>query len=375
MPVPAPELGSYQYVTETKEDLPWADLITLDLSKYPTPSGKQELAQELLHALRHKGFFYVKNFNVSEERVNRQFALGREFYELPLEEKMKYVPDHAAGQLNGYTPAGSRLINKENGMRDRVELYNIPKQNGLFPQSYPTVVQAYLTEIEAFQRSLHSEVLDPLFTLLALALELPEDYFTKLHVYDEESEDHLRYMKYGRYLPEENAKLNVWTSGHTDLGSFTLLFRQPVAGLQIRELESDQWKWVKPVDGTLTVNACDALGFLTGGYVRSTIHRVTVPPKDQQHVDRLGLLYFSRPRNDLVLRTIKDSPLLEREGYTQNEFEKSGHTPPTMKEWTYAKQAWQRADQAYGDEKYRTKEIVPGFQEKVYDEPQVLAGY
>jgi hypothetical protein len=25
--------------------------------------------------------------------VNRQFAIGREFYEVPLEEKMKYVPD------------------------------------------------------------------------------------------------------------------------------------------------------------------------------------------------------------------------------------------------------------------------------------------
>ena len=29
----------------------------------------------------------------------------------------------------------------------------------------------------------------------------------------------------------------------------------------------------KPLDGTLTVNACDALTFLTGGYVKSTVHR------------------------------------------------------------------------------------------------------
>ena len=51
---------------------------------------------------------------------------------------------------------------------------------------------------------------------------------------------------------------------------------------------------MKPQDATLTVNACDALTFLTGGYVKSTIHRVAAPPKDQEHVDRLGLLYFSR---------------------------------------------------------------------------------
>ena len=106
--------------------------------------------------------------------------------------------------------------------------------------------------------------------------------------------DHFRYMKYGKRSAEENAKIKAWSFGHTDLGSFTLLFRQPVAALQIKDPLTDEWKWVKPQDATITVNSCDALNFLTGGYVRSTIHRVTVPPKDQQHVDRLGLLYFSR---------------------------------------------------------------------------------
>ncbi len=57
---------------------------------------------------------------------------------------------------------------------------------------------------------------------------------------------------------------------------------------------------------------------------------VTVPPPDQRHVDRLGLLYFSRPHNDVVLATLKESPVLQREGYTENEFEKSGNKVPTM---------------------------------------------
>jgi isopenicillin N synthase-like dioxygenase len=42
--------------------------------------------------VREKGFFYVKNFNISQERVDRQFAMGKSFYELPLEEKSKYTP-------------------------------------------------------------------------------------------------------------------------------------------------------------------------------------------------------------------------------------------------------------------------------------------
>ena len=83
-----------------QENLDWADLVTLDFSKYGTPEGKKELAQELIQAVRDYGFFYVKNFNISQERVNRQFALGKQFYELPLEEKLKYVPEGLGASLH-----------------------------------------------------------------------------------------------------------------------------------------------------------------------------------------------------------------------------------------------------------------------------------
>lgn len=59
------------------------------------------------------------------------------------------------------------------------------------------------------------------------------------------------------------------------------------------------------------------------------VSRYLSPPKDQRHVDRLGLLYFARPQNDLRLNTIQ-SPVLRREGYTENEFERGGHPVPTM---------------------------------------------
>ena len=65
--------------------------MTIDLSLYHTPEGRQQLAKTLIEALQEKGFFYVKNFNISQERVNRQFAIGKEFYDLPLEGKKKYT--------------------------------------------------------------------------------------------------------------------------------------------------------------------------------------------------------------------------------------------------------------------------------------------
>ncbi|KAK0237186.1 Clavaminate synthase-like protein [Armillaria nabsnona] len=365
MPVAAPQLGSYKYVPETKEDLDWADLVTVDLSLYGTPEGKKQLAKTLIEAVREKGFFYVKNFNISQERVDRQFALGKRFFELPVEEKSAYTPDMGNGKVNGYIPAGRKIINAETGMRDRTEMYNLPKFNDYFPQVHPPVIAENLKEVEEFAKSLHSDVLDPLFVLLAIALELPEDTFTNIHKYEEKSEDHLRFMKYSKFNEEENKKLTNWSYGHTDLGSFTLLFRQPVAALQIRYHSTSEWRWVKPQDATLTVNACDALSFLTGGYVKSTVHRVTVPPKDQQHVDRLGLLYFSRPHNDVALATVKNSEVLKRAEHSQNQFESSGNKVPTMEEWTFAKQTWQRAKGSRTGE-FSTATILPGFKEQVY---------
>ncbi|KAH9913573.1 Clavaminate synthase-like protein [Epithele typhae] len=345
--VPVPELGQFNYVAETQENLDWADLITLNFTLYGTPEGNKQLAETLVKGVREHGFFYVKNFNISQERVNRQFSLGKQLYELPLEEKLKYVPVNLdEGGFNGYVPSGRRILDAESGLRDRTEVYNIPKFDGFFTHNHPAVIQDHLAEIEEFAKSLHTEVLDPLHVLLAIALELPEDYFLKIHDYSRKSEDHFRYMKYSKYTPEENAKLGrLWGQGHTDLGSWSLLFRQPVAALQIRHHTTNEWKWVKPQDGTLTVNACDALSFLTGGYVRSTCtgKSVAAPPKDQEHVDRLGILYFSRPNNDVKLET--------------NTFEESGNPYPPWKKWQRSK------NRVRGDPEHAHAQILPGYSE------------
>lgn len=103
-------------------------MTTLDFSLYGTPEGNKELAAQLIKAVREDGFFYVKNFNISQERVNRQFSIGKQFYDLPLEEKLRYVPEGLGkqpvscafylpilmkfidnGQFNGYVPAGRRV--------------------------------------------------------------------------------------------------------------------------------------------------------------------------------------------------------------------------------------------------------------------------
>ncbi len=40
---------SYDYVKETKEDLEWAELVTVDLGDIDTPEGKQRQAKVLIN--------------------------------------------------------------------------------------------------------------------------------------------------------------------------------------------------------------------------------------------------------------------------------------------------------------------------------------
>lgn len=249
---------------------------------------------------------------------------------------------------------------------------------------------ANLPEIERFARHVHDGVAAKLLTLLAILLELPtEDSLLRSHRYAERSDCHLRYMKYHRRSPEQNAELgDVWVKGHTDFGSLTLLFRQPVAALQVRgppppprggagggAEESGgsgaaEWKWVRPQPGSITVNLADSLEFLTSGFLKSSIHRVVAPPPDQRDLDRLGVLYFVRPEDSTPLRPLRDSGLLRRLGLGLGADETTGDDEEsviTAGQWVKARVAKGAARTAGARSETAVQEIVGGKSAKYYD--------
>ncbi|KIW02548.1 uncharacterized protein PV09_06004 [Verruconis gallopava] len=307
----------YQDVAETTADLEWADLITIDLSKFDTPGGKQELAAQLKKAISTIGFFYVINFGLTEDEVDEQFALAKALFDLPDAEKQKYRVDPTKQGFFGWKPRGARK--QQHGLVDNLELYDDPKWNAVYKDfARPSVLAQNAEKVEHFQRHLSSFVLKRLLILCAIIMELPdEEALWKLHNYESASQCHLRYMLYHprtqeelRIMKEHNIEHNVY--GHTDFGSLTLLMRQPVAALQVRPYGEEKWKWVKPLRGSITVNVADTLSFLTGGYLESSIHRVVLPPEDQRHIPRYGVIYFSGPDDDTLLKPV-ESPVLERE--------------------------------------------------------------
>ncbi|KAF2846489.1 flavonol synthase [Plenodomus tracheiphilus IPT5] len=297
---------------KTSDKLDWADIKVIDLSGFDEPGGKQKLAEELRDAVSWHVELHPRCF--TQEEIDRQYDIGQAYFNLPLEEKgdAKYRCDFAQGNYFGYRAANEKKI-MGTEILDNVESVNIPK---FIPSNQNEPFHPYLhqfqPEIEDFSRR-SLALASKIFTLFSIILELPEDYFSKQHLYNDQSEDHLRYMIYHPRSVEADAKVsNTWSRAHTDFGSLTLLWSQNVAGLQLKT-PAGEWKYVPPVDGGIICNVGDTLDFWSAGYLKSTIHRVQRPPEDQVSQDRLGLFYFVRPGNDVDIKPAP-SPLLKRLG-------------------------------------------------------------
>lgn len=76
-------------------------------------------------------------------------------------------------------------------------------------------------------------------------------------------------------------------------GSITLLFQKDVGGLQIL-LPTGKDEWLDaPVDNdAVLVNVGDLMEFWTGGQLKSTVHRVSLPRSPEEAGPRFSIAYF-----------------------------------------------------------------------------------
>ncbi|QKX63731.1 uncharacterized protein TRUGW13939_10902 [Talaromyces rugulosus] len=356
-----PVLKPYVTPAQTKDNLDWAELEALDISLLKQPGGKQALANQVLNFINNNGFFYVKGHGLTDEQVNRQYAIAQAFFDLPLEEKEEYACNSAAGDFRGYKGRSTGDL----AARDNDERYNIPKFTPEHERPHPQLINQHYEEIKEFSLHIHNKILLPLLRLFAYVLEIDEEYLVQVHRYEEKGLEYLRYMQYYPRSAEEDAKLgNLWSKGHTDYNTLTFLFYQPVAGLQVQQ-QDNTWKYVKSEPGAIIVNIADALEYLSGGFLKSTVHRVVRPPPDQADKPRLGLIYFARPEAAVKMKPVR-SPLLERLGLQVPIDNLKALEGVTAEEWARARIA--------KDHRFRTgvvnqqeTEILGGVHQKYYD--------
>ncbi|KAG2076310.1 Clavaminate synthase-like protein [Suillus decipiens] len=361
--VTVPQTPRYLPALPTKENLQYADLAIIDLSKAVTAEGRTELAVELREALTTHGFCYIINHGYTQAQNERMFDIADiPMSGVPEDEKRAYTGDSKkTGIFQGYKPRQYWHIDA--GVRDQHEHYNFNRD--VTKRGHPETLRPLLPEIKEFSKHNHFNVLHPVLRLIARSLELPEDTLVNNHDYDAIGETYVRFMKYYPRTGEEEVKTkNVWLKGHTDFGSITILWSQPVAGLQILTREG-KWRWVRHIENALVVNAGDALDFLTGGYYKGTIHRVVKPPEDQQNYTRLGVFYFVMPNDDVKLVPMAESPVLQRAGI-QSRCDDS--EAPTMEQWRKARtSAYGQSELENSKEKGVEQEVINGVLVKHYN--------
>ncbi|EJD38870.1 Clavaminate synthase-like protein [Auricularia subglabra TFB-10046 SS5] len=343
-----PYAPSFTPAPPTTADLSWADLPTVDLSIANTAEGRQELTQIVRDAMKEHGFFYVINHGLTPEQNSRIFDIADVPFSAGTEEdKQTYVAHMKEnGSYQGYKPRQYWHI--DSGVRDEIEHYNINRD--VTKREHPEVIRPFLPEISAFGKFNHFHVLHPLLRLFAGAVDLPEDTFVKMHNYEAPGETYVRFMNYPRSEEAERKTQQVWLKGHTDFGTVTILWSQPVTALQVLS-PNNTWRWVKHVPNALVVNAGDALEFLSGGLLRATVHRVVQPPADQRGYTRLGIFYFCMADDDVLL-----APLVRGEGIKPRF---TAENAPTMEQWRRAR------TRAYGQSSLVKNEREKGVEEEI----------
>ncbi|KAH9944883.1 Clavaminate synthase-like protein [Amylocystis lapponica] len=339
-----PAIPHYVPAPGTNEDLDYADLTIVDLAKAATPEGRAELAVQVRDAMTTQGFFYVINHGYTQTQTDRTFDIADiPFSQVSDEEKRVYNANiKATGSYQGYKLR--QYWHLDGGVHDQVENYNLNRD--ITKKQHPKELRPLLPEIEAFGKFNHLQVLHPVLRLLALGLELPEDTFVNYHGYSAVGETASFQCSYPRSEDEETKTKNVWLKGHTDFGTVSILWSQPVAALQILSPDG-QWRWIKHIDNALVINAGDSMEFLSGGFYKATIHRVVQPPLDQRGYTRLGVFYFCMPDDDVKLVPHAESPVLQKHGiYRRCE----DADAPTMEQWRRGRTS------AYGQTELKKKD-------------------
>jgi len=137
---------------------------------------------------------------------------------------------------------------------------------------------------------------DHLLSLVALSLELEEDWFEEHHDWPGSV------LRLVRYPPQpDSTEFNqIGAGAHTDWGGITLLAQDDIGGLEVQNA-ADEWVSAPPIADSFVVNLGDLMSRWTNGVYRSNMHRVLNSDRAR---DRYSIPFFHSPRFDAVIEPV-----------------------------------------------------------------------
>jgi isopenicillin N synthase-like dioxygenase len=240
-------------------------------------------------ACRTIGFLQVVGHGIPERTVADALDALDAYFALPLEVKLDGRPPRTDVD-RGYAAPGDESLSYSLGVEappDLFEAFNIgaddlddadpavraERHRHLAPNLWPPQPPELRPALNAYFAAARA-VAHRLTAAFAVALGLDADFFEQ---HTRHSTDMLRSIRYERPPGAPDPLAGQQRMGaHTDYGIVTVLWADPVPGLQIVGPDG-AWHDVVPAPGALLVNLGDLLAQWTNDRWRSTLHRV-VPP-------------------------------------------------------------------------------------------------
>ena len=298
---------------------------SVDLSAFLSADSlrKEKFIKEIGEAYEEIGFVALKGHFLSDELTENLYKEVKNFFDLPQEVKNKYEIPGIGGQ-RGYTSFGKESA-KGRTEGDLKEFWHFGQEvvdNDELKASYPdnVIVKELANFNEIGQETYRQLEKTAVYVLRALALYigLDEYYFDK---FVKNGNSILRPIHYPPIVDEPKGAVRA--AAHGDINLITLLMGASASGLQV-QTKAGEWVPVTALPEQLVINVGDMLERHTNNKLRSTIHRVVNPPKEEWDKPRYSIPFFTHPVSEMPLDCLeecitKDNPK-QYEDITAGEF-------------------------------------------------------
>ncbi|PSS19442.1 Flavonol synthase/flavanone 3-hydroxylase [Actinidia chinensis var. chinensis] len=233
------------------------------------------------------GLFQVVNHGIPDEVIENLQRVGKEFFELPQEEKEVFAKPLDSKSVEGY---GTKLQKEVEGKKGWVDhlFHKIWPPSAINYQFWPKNPPSYREANEEYAEKLRA-VADKLFKLLSLGLGL-EGHEMKEAV---GGDDLIYLLKINYYPPCPRPDLALGVVAHTDMSTLTILVPNEVPGLQV--FKDDHWYDVKYIPNALIIHIGDQIEILSNGKYKAVYHRSTV----NKETTRMSWPVFLEPSPEL----------------------------------------------------------------------------
>jgi isopenicillin N synthase-like dioxygenase len=290
-----------------------AKLVDIAPLKSLSAKEREECGKKILGAFERYGFLYLSHHTVSLSVLENVFRESSKFFARPQAQKDSLA--WTSPQANrGYVTHGREKVShgqtaeevakdRDSAGADLKESMEIGREGESdHPNRWPDQIDAagaqFREVMEAFFmdcKQLHAHIM----AAIALGFDLGENYFDDFVFIGDNTLRLLHYPAVRREVFQKNPG-QVRAGAHTDYGSITLLFQDDRGGLQVVG-DDGEWKDVKPIPGTVVVNAGDLLARWSNERIKSTEHRVVEPPLPpggkgvEEYPARYSIAYFCNP--------------------------------------------------------------------------------